>query len=77
MEESYAALAGQVDQSKVRVAKFQADLEREFSAEKFGLKSFPTIVYLPKDSDKIIKYPSERRDTDTLQMWLTSMSGKA
>lgn len=77
MEDSYAALAEQVDDSKVRVAKFQADTEREFSTEKFGLETFPTIVFLPKESDKIIKFPSERRDIETLQMWLNSMSGKA
>lgn len=28
----------------------QADVEREFAAEKFGLKTFPTIVLLPKGS---------------------------
>ncbi|GMH45192.1 hypothetical protein BSKO_13149 [Bryopsis sp. KO-2023] len=77
MEESYRELANVVDDSKVSVAKFQADVEREFSAEKFGLKTFPTIVFLPKDSDKIIKYPSERRDTETLKMWVDSMAGKS
>lgn len=26
----------------------QADVERDFAAEKFGLKTFPTLVLLPK-----------------------------
>ena len=30
------------------VAKFQADTEREFAADKFGLKTFATLVLLPK-----------------------------
>lgn len=77
MEDSYSELAQEVDTSRVRVAKFQADLDREFSAEKFGLKSFPTIVFMPKSSNQVIKYPSERRDVDTLKMWINSMAGKS
>lgn len=76
MEESYGALAEDLKGSNVRVAKFQADIEREFSEKEFGLKTFPTIVFLPKDKPGYIRYPSERRDTDTLKMWLTTMAGK-
>lgn len=27
----------------------QADVERDFAADKFGLKTFPTLVLLPKN----------------------------
>jgi adenylyl-sulfate reductase (glutathione) len=79
MEPSYEELASILanNGSPVRVAKFQADIERVFAAEKFGLKTFPTIVMLPKSGGrgKFIKYPSERRDTETLFMWMRAMSG--
>jgi hypothetical protein len=93
----------------------QADIERDFSAEKFGLKTFPTLVLLPKvrapfsltwphstgltdtdidmrmsmdplkvictvrvfamqNSDKVFKYPTDKRDVDTLKMWLSVMT---
>jgi hypothetical protein len=48
LEGDYAELAGQMAGSQVAVAKFQADTEREFAADKFGLKTFPTLVLLPK-----------------------------
>lgn len=76
MEDSYQALADELKGSHVRVAKFQADIEREFSEQNFGLKTFPTIVFLPKDKSGFIRYPSERRDTDTLKMWLTTVAGR-
>ena len=76
MEDSYQALAHELKGSHVRVANFQADIEREFSEQNFGLKTFPTIVFLPKDKPGFIRYPSERRDTDTLKMWLTTVAGR-
>lgn len=114
------------------VAKFQADVERDFAADKFGLKTFPTLVLLPKGSKggerlgwralwggtswgcrrvlnlqpaqrvgeydeqrwpdapphrppkprpprrpagDFIKYPSERRDAETLNMWVRTLTG--
>lgn len=48
MEPAYAELARQLAGSGVKVAKFQADVEREFAATKFGLETFPTIVLLPQ-----------------------------
>ena len=68
MEASYADLAAQLDGTSVTVAKYQADTDREFCTEKLGLKTFPTIIYLPKGREGFIKYPSERRDVDTLKM---------
>eukprot|EP00877_Chromochloris_zofingiensis_P012297 jgi/Chrzof1/7320/Cz02g19090.t1 len=77
MEASYAALAEEMAGSHVRIAKYQADIDREFSSEKLGLKTFPTIVFLPKGKEGYIKYPSERRDTDSLKMWIKTMAGTA
>lgn len=68
MEANFEALAAQLKGSHVKVAKYQADVDREFASEKLGLKTFPTIVFLPKGREGFIKYPSERRDVDTLKM---------
>ena len=40
----------------------QADTDREFAAEKFGLKTFPTLVLLPKAGKpgSYVTYPTER-----------------
>jgi adenylyl-sulfate reductase (glutathione) len=68
MEAAYTELGNQLAGSSVRVAKYQADVDKEFCTEKLGLKTFPTVVYLPKGREGFIKYPSERRDVDTLRM---------
>lgn len=75
MEPAYATLAEQLADSTVRVAKYQADVDREYVAATFGLKTFPTIVYLPKGQTGFIKYPSERRDVETMKMWVKAVSG--
>lgn len=48
MEPEYAALADKMAGSHVRVAKYQADTDREFASASLGLKTFPSIVYYPK-----------------------------
>ena len=48
MEESYSQLAEELEGGHVAVAKFQADVDRDFAQDNFQLKSFPTIVMLPK-----------------------------
>jgi hypothetical protein len=53
MEGSYNELAEQLQGSHVRVAKFQADVDRDFAQERFGLKTFPTIVMLPKAGEQV------------------------
>jgi hypothetical protein len=53
MEGSYSELAEQLQGSHVRVAKFQADVDREFAQERFGLKTFPTVVMLPKAGSQV------------------------
>lgn len=75
MEASYSELAQRYEGSHVRVAKFQADIERDFSSEKFGLRTFPTIVMLPAKQPGFIKFPSETRDADTLDMWVRTVAG--
>ena len=75
MEASYESLAEKHRGSSLQVAKFQADVDREFAESRLGLKTFPTIVLLPKGSSNYIKYPSERRDVDSLDMWLSSLLG--
>lgn len=75
-EPNFASLAEQLQGSKVKVAAYQADVDREFSAEKFGLKTFPTIVMLPSSTDRVIKFPSERRDVETLSMWVKTVVGQ-
>ena len=77
MEESYKELAKRYqDSSHIRIAKYQADTDREFASEKFGLKTFPTLVLMPKSQTLgAIRYPTERRDADSLQMWLNTMTG--
>lgn len=48
---------------------------RDFAATEFGLKTFPTLVLLPQQSEAVIKYPSERRDVETLRMWIKTTTG--
>lgn len=74
LEPAFAELADELSSDSMVFAKFQADIERDFSAEKFGLKTFPTLVLLPKNSDKVFKYPTDKRDVDTLKMWLSVMT---
>lgn len=76
MESSYNSLAEKHQSTGLTVAKFQADVDREFSEKRLGLKTFPTVVLLPKGSSAYIKYPSERRDVETLNMWVSSLLGK-
>ena len=75
MEEQYEELAKRYQGSSIRVAKFQADVDREFAQSRLGLQTFPTIVFLPRTSNGYIKYPSERRDAQTLGLWLSSLVG--
>lgn len=77
-EPAYEELASSLKGSHVRVAKYQADVDRDYAAEKFGLKTFPTLVLLPKAAPgKSIKYPTDRRDVDTLTMWIKATTGTA
>ena len=48
LEPEYEALAEHMAGSQVRIAKYQADVDREFANASLGLKTFPSIVYYPK-----------------------------
>ena len=63
----------------MRVAKLNADGDnKEWAKAALGLTTFPTIVLLPKGrAGKVVKYPSERRDADSLQMWVKTLAGTA
>ncbi|RID75625.1 hypothetical protein BRARA_B02659 [Brassica rapa] len=67
MEASYAELADKLAGSGVKVVKFRADGDqKEFAKQELQLGSFPTILVFPKNSSRPIKYPSEKRDVDSL-----------
>jgi adenylyl-sulfate reductase (glutathione) len=75
MEGSYSELADRLASSSTIVAKHQADLDKEFSSSKLGLTTFPTIIFIRAKTQGYIKYPSEKRDADTLAMWIKSIGG--
>ncbi|XP_077253916.1 5'-adenylylsulfate reductase 3, chloroplastic-like [Tasmannia lanceolata] len=67
MEASYVELGDKLVGSGIKVGKFQADGEQKAFAEKeLQLGSFPTILFFPKHASRPIKYPSEKRDVDSL-----------
>lgn len=77
MEANYEALAQELAGSHVRVAKYQADVDKEWAKANAGLTTFPSIVFLPKGKSGFIKYPSERRDVETLNMFVKAVAGTA
>ncbi|KAJ6853344.1 5'-adenylylsulfate reductase 3, chloroplastic-like isoform X1 [Iris pallida] len=67
MEGSYIELAKKLSGSGIKVGKFQADGDRKpFAQQELQLGSFPTILFFPKHASRPIKYPSEKRDMDSL-----------
>lgn len=71
MEESYVELAEKLAGKGVKVAKFRADGEqKEFAKKELQLGSFPTILLFPKSSPRAIKYPSEKRDVESLMSFV-------
>lgn len=77
MEASYEALAASMAGSGITVAKYQADVDKDWAKAQLGLTTFPTIVLLPKGRAGHIKFTSERRDVDTLKMWVASLTERA
>nr|GMC78675.1 5'-adenylylsulfate reductase 3, chloroplastic-like [Ipomoea batatas] len=74
MEESYVQLAEKLAGSGVKVGKFRADGEqKEFAQQELQLGSFPTILFFPKNSSRAIKYPSEKRDVDSLLAFVNAL----
>ncbi|KAK7264466.1 hypothetical protein RJT34_32075 [Clitoria ternatea] len=74
MEESYVDLAEKLEGSGVKVGKFRADGEhKEFAKRELQLGSFPTIIFFPKHSSRPIKYPSEKREVDSLMAFVNAL----
>ncbi|KAI4372297.1 hypothetical protein MLD38_010543 [Melastoma candidum] len=74
MEGSYLELADKLAGSGVKVGKFRADGEqKEYAKQQLQLGSFPTILFFPKHSPKPIKYPSEKRDVDSLMAFVNAL----
>lgn len=74
MEGSYVELAEKLASSGVKVAKFRGDGEQKtFAQEELQLGSFPTILFFPRQSSQPIKYPSEKRDVDSLLAFVNAL----
>ncbi|KAG8365396.1 hypothetical protein BUALT_Bualt18G0100300 [Buddleja alternifolia] len=74
MEGSYVELAEKLAGSGVKVAKFRADgEEKAFAQQELQLGSFPTILFFPKHSSRPVKYPSEKRDVESLMVFVNAL----
>ncbi|KAI3765225.1 hypothetical protein L2E82_15253 [Cichorium intybus] len=74
MEASYVEFAEKLAGSGVKVGKFRADGdEKVFAQQELQLGSFPTILFFPKHSSRPIKYPSEKRDVDSLTAFVNAL----
>ncbi|OIT06575.1 PREDICTED: 5'-adenylylsulfate reductase 3, chloroplastic-like [Nicotiana attenuata] len=74
MEGSYVELAEKLGGCGVKVGKFRADGEQKtFAQQELQLGSFPTILFFPKHSSQPIKYPSEKRDVDSLMAFVNAL----
>ncbi|ONK74937.1 uncharacterized protein A4U43_C03F11640 [Asparagus officinalis] len=74
MESSYVELAEKLSGSDVKVAKFRADGdEKPFAQQELQLGSFPTILLFTKNGSRPIKYPSEKRDVDSLLAFINAL----
>lgn len=72
LEPTYATVAEDIGGEDLRVAKYQADEDREY-AETLGLETFPTIIFLPKATDQVIKFTSDRRTEESMTMWAAAL----
>ncbi|KAG6573184.1 5'-adenylylsulfate reductase 3, chloroplastic, partial [Cucurbita argyrosperma subsp. sororia] len=74
MEGSYVELAEKLAGNGVKVGKFRGDGEqKEFAKQELQLGSFPTVLFFPKHSSKAVKYPSEKRDVDSLMAFVNAL----
>ncbi|CAM6084185.1 unnamed protein product [Calypogeia fissa] len=73
MEPSFTVVSDILKESPITVAKFNADGDQKaFAKERLQLKSYPTILFLPKGTDVVVKYPSERRNVESLLAFVKS-----
>uniref|UniRef100_A0A7N0TZT7 adenylyl-sulfate reductase (glutathione) n=1 Tax=Kalanchoe fedtschenkoi TaxID=63787 RepID=A0A7N0TZT7_KALFE len=71
MEASFVDLADKLAGSGVKVGKFRADGDQKaYAQQELQLQSFPTILFFPKHASKPIKYPTEKRDVDSLMSFV-------
>ncbi|KAK9133366.1 hypothetical protein Scep_012894 [Stephania cephalantha] len=74
MEGSFVELSEKLAGSGIKVGKFRADGEQKaFAQQELQLGSFPTILFFPKHSSHPIKYPSEKRDVDSLMAFINAL----
>lgn len=76
MEGSFVELAEKLEgmSAGVKVGKFRADGEqKDFAKEQLQLSSFPTVLFFPKHSATPIKYPTEKRDVDSLLAFVKAL----
>ncbi|KAM7500974.1 hypothetical protein LguiA_025388 [Lonicera macranthoides] len=74
MEGSYVELADKLTGSGVKVGKFRADGEQKaYAQQELQLGSFPTILFFPKHSSRLVKYPSEKRDVESLMAFVNAL----
>lgn len=74
MEATYLELAEKLAGSGTKVGKFRADGDQKaFAKQELQLGSFPTILFFPKHSSQPIKYPSEKRDVDSLLAFVKAL----
>ena len=73
----FEAAAERLTPKGVKFAKFRADRdEKEWAKENLSLNSFPTLLLFPKGRSGYVKLGSERRDPDSLQIFIESILGK-
>jgi len=77
MQGGYENAAENLSPKGVKFVKFRADRdEKEWSKENLSLESFPTVLLFPKGRSGYVKLGSERRDADSLQIFIESIVGK-
>ncbi|XP_002994181.2 5'-adenylylsulfate reductase 3, chloroplastic [Selaginella moellendorffii] len=73
MDAAYKELATRLEGTPVYIAKFRADgVNKMMCQQELMMTTFPTILFFPKNSTKFIKYPSERRDINSLHSFVMS-----
>lgn len=72
MEPAYTEYAKAAAGDDLRVAKYQADVDKDF-AMTLGLKTYPTIIMLPKGKEGYVKYESEERTPEAWSAWKDSV----